>query len=535
MPTQTDEATNFLHGLSDLWNRFFKDRKQLEAMYKADEILIGQAYLDLLQNVLNLSIRNTPVFGRDFFRMLTIREDRVTKQPNGWFGFDLTPLGIKGIEFLQNKVLSPTVILERGLDFQIDIDGDQDLLLFAKDPFDWQGDGSGLTVPGVAYRTVEILQDNGSTTLVRELAFWAPDCQRDDFGLYLNFGYLIQRFEPSSEAYRALIQGVVRYFVLGPSAGILTSALNVVAGLPVIRDDDEYLLEVTSTDYARTVVTSARSYEFDAAIPLRDDVLDPDNWSARVGKGQALQFHSFEHLSKLFQVYDALNNYSWWYEKEIPASLMPQEPKARRLISPILYENLINYPEGVVKVGDPGVFIGADDDGFVPTGRPSFRHLFSYLVFSSFLKSHAFVLEIDKHALVSGTIPFERLSADLQGIVLAGKSAYTYLFTEQDIPLVDEIIPSESLRSLLVSPSVGDTVVGIPNEVVLGGGLLVGDYYQYASNSLTIGNPWTGWGDDGKTPIVIGGADPRNFVQTQIEDGVSKHGDWPVQIQVSSV
>lgn len=542
MPAFGDQTVNFLHGLSDLWNRFFSDREKLKQIYSANSILMGQSYLDLMENVLNLSIREAPVFGRDFFKLLPIREDLISKRIDGRFAFDLTPYAIKAFKFLQNKILDPTTILEEDLHFIIELDGEEDLLLFHRNPFDWNNDGTGEIVPGVAYRTVEVAQDDGTTTLERELAFWIPDCEKDSFNLYLNFGYLIQRFEPSSESYRALIQGVARYFVLGPTPGILTSALNVICGVPVIRDDGEYLLRVTVSDETQTVVTNTRNYEFGTRVPLRADILDSGNWADSVGADNALTFHSFEHLTELFQIHDALNNWSWWYEKNIPLALLPDESRDRRAIRPILYENLVNNPPGLVKVGDPGVFIGADDDGFVPPlvgappdRRPTYRHLFSYIMFERFLRHHTFVIEVDTEILVSGDMLFKRLTTDLQSIVFVGKSAYTYLFTEQEISLTDELLLIEYLAMIAVS--FGDvlesTEVVVGENLILGEGAFVGDYYEYTAGGISIGNPWPGWNADGKTPIMASGVNPRNFILTNIEDGVSKHGDWPVQIKVA--
>jgi hypothetical protein len=537
MPAYSDEATNFLHGLSDLWNRFFKDRDQLKVLYKANEVLVGQAYLDLMETVLNFSIREAPVFSRDFFKLLTVREDLITKQLDGRYAFDLTPSGIKAFNFLQNKVLAPTTILELDADFLVDLTGEEDLLLFSKNPFDWNQDGTDDVIPGVAYRTVMVDQGDGTTLPYRELAFWIPDCEKDGFNLYLNFGYLIQHFEPSSEAYRALIQGVVKYFTLGPTQGNLVSALNVIVGLPVVRDDGEYLLRVTATDTAQTVVTNARSYEFHTEMPLRSDILDPLSWSDNVGEDAALSFHSFEHLSQLFQIHDIISKWHWWFGKEIPPVLLPDEVKARRVISPELYENLVDNPPGLVRVGDPGLFIGADDDGFVPlVSRPTFRHLVSYVIFERFMRHHAFVMEIDKDVMTSGILPFTRLSSDLHSIIFAGKSAYTFLFTEQEIPIEDEIHLVESLLPMLVTLLMEDVTTAIDNEVLIGGGVLVGDCYTYTAGppaGISITNPWPGWGALGKTPVVVGGADPQHFVLTELTDGQSRLGDWPVQITVT--
>lgn len=81
------------------------------------------------------------------------------------------------------------------------------------------------------------------TALVREVAFWAPDTLVDRYHLYNTYGYLINRFENSSEAYRALIRGIFQLFMLGPTLERFESAITTVAGLAVVRDSGEILLQ----------------------------------------------------------------------------------------------------------------------------------------------------------------------------------------------------------------------------------------------------------------------------------------------------
>lgn len=79
-----------------------------------------------------------------------------------------------------------------------------------------------------------------------EVGLWAPDVLIDQFNLYNTYGYLINRFERSSEQYRTLIRGIFQLFMLGPTLERFESAVNTVAGLPVIRDDGEILLGYVS-------------------------------------------------------------------------------------------------------------------------------------------------------------------------------------------------------------------------------------------------------------------------------------------------
>lgn len=561
MANVSESTANFIHGLSDLWTRFFKDRNQLEALYKATEIPVGQTYLDLMCSVLNFSLREAPVFRKEFFKLLTVREDLVTLRPSdGRYQFELTDYGIKAFPFLYNKILDPTTVLEENIDFEVSISGTEDLLIFEENPFDY--DGTGETIPGVAYRTVQVLDDDDNETTERELAFWAPDVMVDDYDLYLNYGYLVSRFEPSSEAYRALLQGIMQYFVLGPTPTHLTSALNVIVGLPVIRDDGEILQEVDTTDPAfNVVVTDKVRYSLDAAINLRDDILDTNNWATVVGDDAALVLDALDYLTDVFMVYDVIKNPTWWFDHFIPEEILPDEPRLRRLITPELYENLVDNPPGLVKVGDPGVIVGADDDGYIPvaggtrpvytgTGyedntilwRPTYRHSFPYILFERFLKQHAFIVEFDHDALQLGIIPFSRLNFDMQSIIVAGKSAYTYMYAEPSLNFFDDVIPRDHNVDIFIwvgfahadepdfeDSGLGDQIQTVNSGIIVGEtALLVGDYYKYnASGAVdTLSAPWPEPLPDalGNTPVVVGGADPTKFVDETIiidwyEDG----------------
>jgi len=520
MATVSEGNANFIQGLSDLWIRFFKDKPTLEALYSGMEIPVGQAYLELLSNVLNISVREAPVFRKEFFKLLTVREDLVVFDTStATYRFELTNLNIRDFKFLYNKIFAPTVILEKMVDFTIEteeltgeetheFEGDIDYLTFSRDPFDWAGDG--LPIPGVAYRTVDVAQDDGTVERERELALWVPDAQVDTYDMYLNYGYLLNYFSPSSESYRALLQGIIQYFVLGPTTQHLTSALNVMLGLPVIRDDGEILQGVDTSDPLYQVVqTSRANYQFDATIPLRPDVLDSDNWGT-------LTFQAFEHLSDLFHVHDSVAEPTWFFDSLIPAKLLPDESRARRGITPQLWENKIDNPSGLVKIGDPGFIVGRDDDGGEPTGgRPTYRHLFSYVVFERFLKHHVFTLEFDPAAVLSGAIPFPRFNQDLMNIVQPGKSAYTFLIVEPSLVVSDTLRLYSEQVSLLIG-STGDVakVNGVPNQLRVGDDRhpwKIGDYYTYSAGSIVVGHwPIGNRFENGKTPLIVGGANPTN-------------------------
>ena len=128
---------------------------------------------------------------------------------------------------------------------------------------------------------------SGATTVrVTQLAFWAPDALVDRFILSNNFGSLIGRTGASSEDYRAFLLGIFQLYILGPVMARIESAMNVILGLPVIRDDGEVLLDVVTTGPDTNIVRTTRSsgavveYDFPKATPLRTDATASANWGA---------------------------------------------------------------------------------------------------------------------------------------------------------------------------------------------------------------------------------------------------------------
>jgi hypothetical protein len=76
---------------------------------------------------------------------------------------------------------------------------------------------------------------------IKQLAFWVPEVELDKFNLYYHYGYLLNRFEISSETYKAFLRGIMHLYTHGPVFERMVSGMNVVAGYPLIRQDGELL------------------------------------------------------------------------------------------------------------------------------------------------------------------------------------------------------------------------------------------------------------------------------------------------------
>lgn len=712
---------NFLNGLSAFWQRFFADADQLSSLYQGTTMLIGQAYLDMLANVLNVSLQDATVFNKEYYHLVTIREDEVhfergaSSSDDRW-AFALPDQLVSFIS-LDNRVIEPTASLQQNNDYdlsateirfkvdptdpaqtgvpmagfarrQVDVavggafddtarainetwmsrsvrKGDLLRVLdigpttpnpqqrrradysivvvrstalyvdtttplpapatnlnfvILRQPFDSQVtleplnlvpapaptagaapgsvaqllhtridqgslkvyakgpsgadvvEGSDYTVDyeggklfvltswqnfspnkvdytwrqevfpltgGMAprYAATGTILSSTTTTRVIQLALWAPDALVDRGTLAANFGSLIGSSEASSEAYRAFLRGIFQLYVLGPVLERMESALNVILGLPVIRDDGEILQSVDQSQVTYNQVVTLRpalntlaTYDFPKATPLRTDIINPAGWGTKT-------FDAFEPLTTATTVTDYVETPTWWYNQLVPTQLFAQEgdgtvPTAsRRTASPELVEHVFGAVDGP-RYGDPGLVYGADEDGNSPAtpGNPIYRHRLAFVLMDRYLKYHTFVVKFDTSVFLPNDIgvKFERSLDDLNRLIFSAKPAHTYIFVTPTTSFLDTIIIDDTTgdqyqpqRYLGADPDAPEiyaagaplpsgapsvilglffpntTVAGEPDQVLFADrppsygdvDLRYGDYYHYEAGTQTVSFP----------------------------------------------
>lgn len=656
-----DYPYSLLRGLSDFWTRFFADADQLDALYKGTIIQLGQAYLDLLSSVLSVSLKDALVFDREYYSLITVREDEVLfATTDGRWTFVL-PDPVVDFASLDNRVVEPTASLEQDRDLKVvdrvvrfDVDPtDPPLDGFARRALDiavggrfsdsgiadWQTTGvrkgdtlrildvgpdgtqrkradylivlvrqDGLRVsaetplptggalspigyvvlrvpssPGViaevftlagssamlAHTRMDIgsarvfakapggadvvegvdytinyeqglivaltswigmvsgagtfsidyswrseilpLSTNGSiegpgTARVLQIALWAPDASVDRRTLANNFGSFIGRSLPSSEAYRAFLAGIFQLYVLGPVLERIESALNVVLGYPVVRDDGETFVSLDTSDLAFDRVLTTRppsglvtTYTFPKGTPFRSDLVT------------GLVLESFAPLTTVVSVVDWVQTPNWWHGAVIPEQLFtPRDGSrpsiARRTASPFYVENVYGAADGAV-YGDPGLVYGADETGFIPpSGEPVLRHRLAFVLMDRYLKYHTFSIKfnaIELAAAIGDALP--QSLKDLNELVLTARPSHTFPFTTPETFFRDEVQVVEgtiSFNRLLGSRVFGpDKVVYADALPTFGEGVWAfGDYFKYELITLLTSFPVV------STPVVLGSA-----------------------------
>lgn len=327
---------------------------------------------------------------------------------------------------------------------------------------------------------------SSTTTRVIQMAAWAPDTFVDRRTLSNNFGAFIGREGNSSEAYRAFLEGIFQLYILGPVLERIESALNVVLNLPVVRDDGEIYQQTDLSDLSvdRILTTNPANgltvtYVFPKGTPLRADLVAGDT------------LLSFEPLTTAVTVTDYVQTPAWWYGESIPEQLFSPVGGAvpsvlRRLANPAYVENVVGAPDEP-QVGDPGLYVGADETGVVLSPLPAhiYRHRMAFVVMDQYLKFHTFSVRFDATALSAATgTAFAQSLKDLNELVLTAKPSHTYVFTTPTTSFRDDIEVDElaiSFNRLVGSRIYGpDKVIFTDDPPVVGAGIWnVGDYFKY--------------------------------------------------------
>jgi hypothetical protein len=224
---------------------------------------------------------------------------------------------IKIVKFIYNSLFDPLMIMESNNEYRIGKFGSNNFIYFKSNPFEFDN---------VAFR------DFGSN---KQVALWLSEISLDKLNLWLNYGYQVDVFEESSQGYKDFLRGVYYYYTHGPQVTRVASALNIIAGIPVIATDDEIILSVSSSATGHTITTDQNTY----VLPLKA--------TPSVNPGDVMK--AFDVMTDAFSVEDYRNTPNWFDNLLIPEELMPGAKDYLRVSLPA-----INIPD----IGSPGYIIG---------------------------------------------------------------------------------------------------------------------------------------------------------------------------------
>ena len=277
-----------LQQLGSFWYYYFNDREKLKLLLRGVGHRSGQWYLDFLNTVASLSHLDVEVFRpEDWYLLVLTQSDRdsvmnvydqdglVYDDSEVYDGAQtreiLFPLP-QGIEFFEdladvkftiyNRVLYPSKVWVRGLDF--DIDFDRKLIRFREDPFQ-----SGYVARRDVYDAAGDISDE-------EIGIWIYKGDFDVDEIYRRFGFAVGIQEKSSEFYKELVSAIWDSYALGSNMAAFEKAISAMLGVPLVLEPTETVEVIRDEGTRKLVITDEHVYEFSAEatiIVAVDDVL----------------------------------------------------------------------------------------------------------------------------------------------------------------------------------------------------------------------------------------------------------------------
>ena len=162
-----DYNSTLFDALNGFWQQFFRDTQDLQAYYQASEAYLGQVYLDFLSLVLGTSVKDVPIFNREYWKLFAIKENDLqflagASTAENRFMLDM-PGDVADADFLQNSIFNPTVLYEKDVDFEVE--SSDGYARFHENIFRTyvNDEGESTPTPGVAWRYVTIQVGNSFT------------------------------------------------------------------------------------------------------------------------------------------------------------------------------------------------------------------------------------------------------------------------------------------------------------------------------------------------------------------------------------
>lgn len=290
LPKYPEEDLNrgaqLLAQLGSFWYNIFEDREEMRVHMRSNAHENIQSYLGFMDAVATLSRFTVPIFHKQNWHLLQVKQSESLSVPSVYRAGDLVygpqpqngrPAGfiqryngtdrtdITQIPFpdeladsrftIQNTVTMPTKTWIRGIDY--DIDAERKLFRFRDNPF---------TDPAVP--SIDIF-DSAGNLVDREISLWIYYGEFDLNYIYIHFGYALGLVLESSQGYKDLLNAFWDMHVLGPNVKDLQAFMAALSGNATVLNPSEVVEVVRTETTSKLIVTDLSVYR----VPLNANVV----------------------------------------------------------------------------------------------------------------------------------------------------------------------------------------------------------------------------------------------------------------------
>ncbi len=270
-----DRPKRMMSALGSFWTRTFTRPEQVRSYVTAKCQLESQTYLDVLEAVASLSRFSVPLFHKDQWYLLVLRESEMNnaaltmrKYNEDGVAYDGTntydaPVVREHFRFavdstlvaapyLMNRLTSPSVVMTDAVDYTL-ADG---VLTLRENPF---------LNPLLPIRPV---YENGEI-VDQEVALWVFRGDFDWKHVYTHFGYVLNIYLKSSKNYRDFVNAIFDALVAGSPSGSLDLAFSAILDVPLVEETVETVEEIIHGCDRLQLITDRHVYTYNAAAVPR--------------------------------------------------------------------------------------------------------------------------------------------------------------------------------------------------------------------------------------------------------------------------
>jgi hypothetical protein len=382
-----DRSEALLSLLGSFWSSVYQGREFVSDVVSSKARLTSQTYQNLLELVASTSRLTIPVFHREYWSSLVIRESQFTRRKvdrhtfgsglvygdlevlawdiyllqwaNNFLAWasdnpstfgeqveaaDLTLQKLPSLvraPLIVNRMLQPSVVLTENLDYRLT----DSRLEFIANPFDNE------LIP-----KIDIFNVTGEI-VDREITLWVYHGEWDLQYVYNQFGYALGIHARSSENYKQLINAILDASVSGTSSKSQQLALSAVTGLPLVVESQETVEHIYATQDKTQVITNQHVYSYPAGSAVSvtpgqtvygGDSLTDDFQIFELNRGseKVLEYFQFLTISPAMLSFDGFSSVTF-LNKDVPL-VAETQPNGRLKVS----WELVGFPLDVERLWD---------------------------------------------------------------------------------------------------------------------------------------------------------------------------------------
>lgn len=263
-PGELDDAYRLLGVVGSFWAETYAGNDLVASLLHSKAQQQAQAQLDLVELVAAFARDTVPVFHRESWSLLLLRESELNS-PNlpvfdGTYNFDGTiaydttvesalfawpaPAGLVAANVVSDQITRATVTYVRGVDFDLTAG----VVRFRVNPF-----LDPASKPVAVFEAGEVVD--------RVLALWVYGGDYDWDTVYRQFGYALGLKLASSRPYKAVVNAVFDGLVEGTTARCLEDFMAAVCDVPLAKGE-EVVKYVLADAERKWVITDKTAYGF---------------------------------------------------------------------------------------------------------------------------------------------------------------------------------------------------------------------------------------------------------------------------------